>query len=63
MRSRGDGAAWKKPRHRLDTDLLGWFRNEVDKAGGGNYQSLINLTLRDFVNRTHGPLENMLRGA
>ena len=46
---------------RLDTDLLDWFRNEVDKAGGGNYQSLINLALRDFVSRSREPLENTLR--
>jgi uncharacterized protein (DUF4415 family) len=46
---------------RLDDDLLDWFRNEVDKAGGGNYQTLINLALRDFVNRSREPLESTLR--
>jgi len=46
---------------RLDTDVLDWFRNEIDKAGGGNYQSLINLALRDFVSRSREPLENTLR--
>lgn len=46
---------------RLDSDLLDWFRDEVDKAGGGNYQSLINLALRDFVSRSREPLENTLR--
>lgn len=46
---------------RLDTDVLDWFRAEVDKAGGGNYQSLINLALRDFVSRSREPLENTLR--
>jgi uncharacterized protein (DUF4415 family) len=46
---------------RLDQDVLGWFRDEVDKAGGGNYQSLINLALRDFVSRKREPLENTLR--
>jgi uncharacterized protein (DUF4415 family) len=46
---------------RLDTDVLDWFRNEVDKAGGGNYQSLINLALRDFVSRRREPLEKTLR--
>ena len=46
---------------RLDTDILDWFRNEVEKAGGGNYQSLINLALRDFVSRSREPLENTLR--
>jgi uncharacterized protein (DUF4415 family) len=46
---------------RLDADLLDWFRNEVDRAGGGNYQSLINLALRDFVSRSREPLEKTLR--
>ena len=46
---------------RLDDDLLAWFRNEVERAGGGNYQSLINLALRDFVDRSREPLESTLR--
>jgi len=46
---------------RLDDDLLNWFREEVDRMGGGNYQSLINLALRDFVGRSREPLENTLR--
>ena len=46
---------------RLDDDLLDWFRNEVDKAGGGNYQTLINLALREFVSLSREPLESTLR--
>jgi uncharacterized protein (DUF4415 family) len=46
---------------RLDDDLLDWFRDQVDKAGGGNYQSLINQALRDFVDRSREPLESTLR--
>ena len=46
---------------RLDDDVLDWFRNEVDQAGGGNYQTLINLALRDYVNRSREPLEKTLR--
>lgn len=46
---------------RLDSDVLEWFRDEVEKAGGGNYQSLINLALREFVGRRREPLENTLR--
>ena len=46
---------------RLDDDLLDWFRNQVDKAGGGNYQSLINHALRDFMDRSREPLESTLR--
>jgi len=46
---------------RLDTDIVDWFRDQVEKAGGGNYQSLMNLALRDFVSRRREPLENTLR--
>jgi uncharacterized protein (DUF4415 family) len=46
---------------RLDDDVLDWFRDEVEKAGGGNYQTLINLALRDFMNRRREPLEKTLR--
>lgn len=46
---------------RLDDDILDWFREEVDRAGGGNYQTLINLALRDFVQKKREPLENTLR--
>jgi uncharacterized protein (DUF4415 family) len=46
---------------RLDTDIVDWFRDQVEKAGGGNYQSLMNLALRDFVSRSREPLENTLR--
>jgi uncharacterized protein (DUF4415 family) len=46
---------------RLDDDVLEWFREEVDKAGGGNYQTLINRALRDFVNQSREPLEKTLR--
>ena len=27
---------------RLDNDVLDWFRDQVEAAGGGNYQTLIN---------------------
>ena len=46
---------------RLDDDILDWFRERVDQAGGGNYQSLINQTLKDFVSRAREPLESTLR--
>jgi metal-responsive CopG/Arc/MetJ family transcriptional regulator len=34
---------------RLDKDLIDWFRSQVDAAGGGNYQSLINSALRNYI--------------
>ena len=46
---------------RLDEDVIGWFRNQVDKAAGGNYQSLINDALRQFIARAQEPLEDTLR--
>jgi uncharacterized protein (DUF4415 family) len=46
---------------RLDNDVLDWFRGQVDEAGGGNYQSLINDALRQHIRRAHEPLESTLR--
>jgi uncharacterized protein (DUF4415 family) len=46
---------------RLDDDILDWFREQVNRAGGGNYQSLINHALREHVRRAHEPLEVVLR--
>ena len=36
---------------RLDDEVLDWFRHRVEQAGGGNYQELINLALRDYISR------------
>lgn len=44
---------------RLDDDVLDWFRTEVERAGGGNYQSLINAALREHIDRQS--LEELLR--
>jgi hypothetical protein len=46
---------------RLDTELLDWFREEVDRAGGGNYQTLINEALRQHVEGKRENLEDTLR--
>jgi uncharacterized protein (DUF4415 family) len=46
---------------RLDDDVLGWFRECVDNAGGGNYQSLINDALRAFMEQKQESLETTLR--
>lgn len=46
---------------RLDDDILDWFRQQVDDAGGGNYQTLINEALRSFMNRKQESLETTLR--
>jgi uncharacterized protein (DUF4415 family) len=36
---------------RLDNTVLEYFRDLVDKAGGGNYQTLINDALLEHVHR------------
>jgi uncharacterized protein (DUF4415 family) len=46
---------------RLDNDVLEWFRQRVDDAGGGNYQTLINQALRSFIRQKQEPLETTLR--
>ena len=47
---------------RLDTDILDYFRDAVDRAGGGNYQTLINSALRAFIEGGRKPtLEDTLR--
>ena len=46
---------------RIDDDILEWFRGEVHAAGGGNYQTLINHALREYVQSHRQPLEEILR--
>jgi uncharacterized protein (DUF4415 family) len=46
---------------RLDTDVLNWFRHQVHEAGGGNYQTLINEALREYIRYRDEMLESVLR--
>ena len=46
---------------RLDEDVIAWFRTQVERAGGGNYQSLINDALRQHIANAREPLEETLR--
>jgi uncharacterized protein (DUF4415 family) len=46
---------------RLDDDVLEWFRSQVESAGGGNYQTLINAALREHIEKKREPLEETLR--
>ena len=46
---------------RLDNDILDWFHQEVDRMGGGNYQTLINNALREYVTQNKVPIEEILR--
>ena len=46
---------------RLDEDIVAWFKDRVHQAGGGNYQSLINAALREYIQSAGEPLEEILR--
>jgi uncharacterized protein (DUF4415 family) len=46
---------------RIDDDILEWFRGQAHAAGGGNYQSLINKALREYVQSNQEPLTDTLR--
>jgi len=46
---------------RIDDDILQWFRDQVHKAGGGSYQTLINDALRSFAESAEQNLEDTLR--
>ena len=47
---------------RLDNDVIDWFRQQVNEAGGGNYQTQINAALRHHIDNARGAgLEEMLR--
>jgi len=46
---------------RIDDDILDWFRSQVESAGGGNYQTLINNALREHITHQQEPIEVILR--
>ncbi|UCE22947.1 MAG: BrnA antitoxin family protein [Candidatus Aminicenantes bacterium] len=46
---------------RIDNDILDWFRQQVHDAGGGNYQTLINTVLREYMSSKRESLEETLR--
>ena len=47
---------------RLGTDILDYFRDSAERAGGGNYQTLINNALRAYIEGGQKPtLEETLR--
>lgn len=45
---------------RLDEDVVEWFKRQVHAAGGGNYQTLINTALREYIGSAREPLEETL---
>ncbi|MBN3942282.1 MAG: BrnA antitoxin family protein [Nostoc sp.] len=45
---------------RLDDEVLAWFRDQVHAAGGGNYQTLINDILREYIQQIENGYERSL---
>ena len=46
---------------RLDGDIIEHFKKQVHDAGGGNYQTLLNDALRNYIQSKTQPLEDTLR--
>jgi len=47
---------------RLDADIVEYFKEQVHKAGGGNYQTMINSALRQYLDKKQEPMnEETLR--
>jgi hypothetical protein len=46
---------------RIDDDVLAWFKARVHETGGGNYQTLINQSLRSVIESSGEPLESVVR--
>jgi len=46
---------------RIDTDILNWFREQVNAKGGGSYQTLINRALREYIENQQEDWEVTLR--
>jgi uncharacterized protein (DUF4415 family) len=46
---------------RLDADIIEHFKGRVHASGGGNYQTLINDALREYIQAHDKELENTSR--
>ena len=46
---------------RLDADVVHWFKDQVRRTGGGSYQRMINMALREHIERQQSSLEDTLR--
>jgi uncharacterized protein (DUF4415 family) len=48
---------------RLDSNIVNYFRDQVERAGGGNYQTIINDILREHVEgkKSAPKLEDIVR--
>jgi hypothetical protein len=45
----------------LDNEIIEYFRNQVENAEGGNYQTLINNALQEYIHSKDVNPEELLR--
>lgn len=58
---RDSGAGKVRITIRLDGEIIDWFRARAGAKGGGNYQTMINNALRDYIGQGGESLESVLR--
>ena len=46
---------------RLDKAIVEWFKSRVEESGRGNYQTLLNNALREYITHRDEPIEKVLR--
>ncbi len=46
---------------RLDNDIIEWFRSQVESKGGGNYQTMINSALGEYMGNRGEVFEKVIR--
>ncbi len=44
----------------LDADIINYFKENIHKAGGGNYQTLINNALHEYIEQQKESLAQLL---
>jgi len=47
----------------MDDEVMDWFREKVNRAGGGDYQVLINDVLREYIRQERGRTSSADGGA
>jgi hypothetical protein len=53
-----DAAVWYEDQQ---GDLVEWFRSRAEAQGSGNYQTMLNDSLREFTKHQDASLEKLLR--
>ncbi|MBF0137760.1 MAG: BrnA antitoxin family protein [Magnetococcales bacterium] len=44
---------------RIDADIIAWFREYVENAGGGDYEQMMNDALREYVEKRRQSLKDI----